>query len=330
MNRASVSILARAVARLALLLALVALAVAACGSATPAATDPYQIASKATDANYDQVKVQVGLQVTGGGQDIAIDPGAIEIVLDSKAGKGSFHLALPLKALGSSASSLQALGVTGDTLDVDVLFDGQALYAKTPLAAKLLPLLMAQAGQTVSGDLTGWLKLGTAEELAGLAGAAAGLGTVPEPSGSAEPLSALDPAQLKKDLEDSGVVVAYAGSEKRNGVDSDHLTLTVDPKKLVSGPMAKQLPANQLGQLQGLAGAGTLTADMWLDKATGRLTELDLHVAATDGTKADVTVLLSTPSGVSFEAPATYTDVPVAPLLQTLMQTFGGSLLPQN
>lgn len=297
MNR-SISILTRRSrglrAALPAALALVALAAAACGGTTPASTDPYTIAGKAFDAAYDQVKVQVGIKTSGGTSDIAIDPGAIELVLDTKAGKGSFHLSLPVAALGSDAASLRSMGITGDTLDLDVLWDGQALYAKSPLAASLIPALLAQSGQTVSGDLTGWLKLGTADEFGALAKQFAGTPEASAPASTA-PIGDLDPAALKKDLEDSGIVVTYVGSETRNGVEADHLTLTLDPAKLASGPAAQQLPAAQLNQLTGLAGSETLSADLWLDKASGRLTEIYLHGASQSGEKADVTILLSTP-----------------------------------
>ncbi len=315
--------------RLGALMALTALVVAACGgTATPAPTDPYAIATRAFDASMDLVKLQLGVQATGGTA-ISIDPGAIEIVLDAKAGKGSLHLSLPVSALGSDAATLQQVGVTGDTLDLDVLFDGTTLFAKSPLAATLLPLLMAQSGQTVPGDLTGWLKLGTADDFAGLAGSLGGLVPTPAPSASTTDLGALDAAQLKSDLEASGVVLTYAGSESRNGVDADHLTATIDFTKLASGPMAKDIPAAQLGQLESLAGTGTLTADVWLDKGSGRLAELDVHIAGSDGSNTDLTLLVSVPSGASFDAPAGATDVPVVPLLTTLLQTFGGSFLPQ-
>jgi len=310
-------------------LALLSLLIAACGggaSPTPVAapSDPTAIIARAVAAPMDQVEVRIGIETSGGTVgDMSIDPDSIVVTVDSAAGKGSFHLSLPSSALGSDASMLGALGATGDTIDLDVLYDGQALYAKSPLAASLLPLLLAQSGQTISGDLTGWLRLGTADDLASLGDT---FGATPDASAAPSPLADLDPEQLKADLEASGVTVTYAGTEDHNGVQADHLTMTIDGQKLASGPLASELPSVGGDQIQTLAGSGTLTADAWFDQSTGRVMEIDLAATETDGSTINLTILVSTPSSTSFEAPSSFTDVPIAPLLSTLMQTFGGSL----
>jgi hypothetical protein len=314
-------------------LALLSLLIAACGggSATPtpaAVTDPSEIVARAVAAPMDQVEVKVGIKTSGSTSgDISIDPDSLVVTIDSQAGKGSFHLSLPASALGSDASMLGVLGATGDTIDLDVLYDGQAVYAKSPLAATLLPLLMAQSGQTISGDLTGWLRLGTADDFAALGGT---LGVLPgaSPGASAVPeaLPSLDPQQLQADLAASGVTLTYAGTESHNGVDADHLTMTIDGQKLASGPLASDMPSIGSSQLQDLANAGTLTADAWFDHSTGRVMEIDLNGTDNSGATFAVTILVSTPSSTSLDAPSSYTDVPIGPLLQTLMQSFGGSL----
>ena len=319
-------------ARLGILLLLAMLASAACGaSATPSPSpaDAYQAASRAIQAPMDQIEIQVGVQSTGGTNDISIDPSSIQLVLDTKAGKANLHLSLPLSALGSDAAQIQALGVTGDTLDLDVIYDGSALYAKSPLAATLIPMLSLQSGTPITGDLTGWLRLGTADDFAGLVGSLGAIASAaPEASPAPSGLADLDPEQLKTELENAGVTITYVGTESRNGADSDHLTLTVDQSKLETSPLASQLPSSQLGQIEGLVGGGTLSADVWLDRSDGRLNEADLHIGSSDGSKTDVTILVSVPDSASFDAPSDYTDVPVVPLITTLMQTFGGSLLP--
>ncbi|HET7829098.1 MAG TPA: hypothetical protein VFL03_06045 [Candidatus Limnocylindrales bacterium] len=298
------------------------LVVAACGAATPsapAATDAYQVTSKVFDAPLDRVKVNVGVTTTGS-EAIEIKPDAIQLIVDTKAGKGSVHLSLPSKALGSEGASLGALG-GGDTIDIDAVFDGQGLYVKSPLAATVLPLLAMQGVQVPTGDLTGWLKLGTAEELGGL------MGAIGDAKASADPgdLKNLSPEDLKKQLEDAGVTVTVVGREQRNGVDSDHLLLNVDLKKLEASDLGKQVPSDQLGALGGAAANGTLTADVWLDAANGRPNEIALHAA--DGSdKAEIQVLISDPGDVSLDAPASFLEIPVAPLLAPLMQSFGGAL----
>ena len=301
-----------------------ALVVAACGASTATPTpappaDAYAVVSKAVSAPMDKVKLNVGLTTTGASP-VTIDPKSIELVVDTKAGKGSFHLSLPKSIAGSSASALP-----GDTIDLDVLFDGQAVYAKSPLAATFLPLLLSQTGQQVPGDLTGWIKLGTAEELGGLVGGLAG-GASAAPSTPA--MASFTPDQLKDELEKAGITVTLVGTEQHNGVDADHVTIAVDPSKLENSDITKNLPAGQLGQLKDLAGQGTLTGDLWFDHASGRLSEADINVADKSGSEtAKVTLLVSDPGDVSFDAPANAVEVPITPLLQVLMQ-LGGGMLP--
>ena len=301
-----------------------ALVVAACGAATPSApttADAYTAASKAFDAPLERVKINVGVTTTGS-EAIEIKPEAVEVVIDQAAGKGSIHLSIPAKALGSDAAALGALG-GGDTIDIDALFDGQAIYVKSPLAATLLPFLAMQGMQLPSGDLSGWLKLGTAEELSGITGM---MGDIPDASSNpANELKDLDPAQLKQHLEDAGVTVTVVGQEQRNGVNSEHLLLNVDLKKLQASDLAGQLPTDQLPGLGDAAATGTLSADVWLDASTGRPNEIAIHAA--DGSdKAEITILVSDPGDVSLSAPASFVEVPIAPLLAPLMEQFGGAL----
>jgi hypothetical protein len=303
-----------------------ALVVAACGATPTAPTaapvaDAYTAAGKVFDAPLDRVKINVGVTATGE-QAIEIKPEAIEVVIDQSTGKGSVHLSIPADALGSDAAALGALG-GGDTIDIDALFDGQAVYVKSPLAATLLPFLAMQGMQLPSGDLSGWLKLGTAEELSGITGM---LGQMPEASGNpANELKDLDPAELQQKLEDAGVTVTVVGQEQRNGVNSTHLLLNVDLKKLEASDLAGKLPTDQVPGLGDAAANGTLSADVWLDASTGRPNEIAIH--AGDGTdKADITVLISDPGDVSLDAPTTFVEVPIAPLLAPLMEQFGGAL----
>jgi hypothetical protein len=317
--------LAGAVALVGLLLATL---LAACGGATTSPDDPYAILARSLDANYDRIKVQLGLKTAGNPEgDITIEPGAIEFVVDSTAGTGSFRLALPVAALGAGAGGLAQMGITGDTIDLEVLFDGEAVYAKSPLAAALLPMLMAQTGQTVEGDLTGWLQLGTVADFEAM-GAALGA-AVPSaaPDASVPPIGDLDPAQLKADLEEAGVVVSFVGTEQRNGAESQHVAITVDWDKLASSEMATQLPADQLSQLQGLAGAANVELDAWFDKASGALREIAITADVADGPDVQVTMLVSDPGAVSIEAPADFVAVPITETIMSLLQLFGGSLL---
>jgi hypothetical protein len=153
------------------------------------------------------------------------------------------------------------------------------------------------------------------------------MGAIGDAEASADPgqLKDLSPEDLKKELENAGVTVTVVGREQRNGVDSDHLLLNVDLKKLEASDLGKQVPSDQLGALGGAAANGTLTADVWLDAANGRPNEIALHAA--DGSdKAEIQVLISDPGNVSLDAPASFVEVPIAPLLAPLMQSLGGAL----
>jgi hypothetical protein len=300
---------------------------AACGAATPSptTTDPYAILAEGLDASYDRVMVQVGIQAESDAGDITIPPEAITFVVDSAAGAGTMRVALPAEALGIAASDLAAMGIQGDTIELEVLFAGDALYAKSPLFASLLPLLMMQTGQTIEGDLTGWLRLGTAEDFASMAGA---MGAAPVESADPDALAALDPAQLKADLEEAGVTVTYVGTEPRDDETVEHVAVAVDLEKLAASDLVDQLPADQLSQLEGVAGDGSLAMNLYFDVATGALREIDV-TASGDGQGGTITVLLTDPGDVAIEPPADFADVPVAELFGALLpMIMGGGLTP--
>ncbi|HEY3522540.1 MAG TPA: hypothetical protein VGK63_02460, partial [Candidatus Limnocylindrales bacterium] len=134
-----------------LVMVAVAAVLAGCSSTPASQTDPYAIAKTAAASPWERVQVDMGLKATSGGEIIQLDPGAIRFVVDTKAGKGSFHMSLPASSLGADAASLAMLGITSGSIDLDVLYDGDALYAKSPLAATLLPALLAQSGSVPSG-----------------------------------------------------------------------------------------------------------------------------------------------------------------------------------
>jgi hypothetical protein len=121
-------------------------------------------------------------------------------------------------------------------------------------------------------------------------------------------------------------VLTYAGSENKNGVDADHLTATIDFTKLAASEFAGNLPADRKATLTELAGKATMSADIWLDKASGRLAQFDLHAAETGGSaKFDLSLLVGAPDASAFATPDGATELPIAPLLQSLMQ---GGMLP--
>ena len=318
------------------LLAVVAIALlAACSNKPAAVTDPYQVLDAATSASYgDLVQVNVGFDFTGS-QDVHVSPNALRLIVDTKSGKADVALSLPLADLGIDAATRTTLGLTGDTLDLDVRFDGTAVYTKSPLLQPMLTALMAQTGGT-PGDYSGWVQIGTAEELAALAASLAPQASF-GPLGSVTPAASHDAASLKRDMEEGGVTLTYVGREQRGGVDADHLTVALDVDKFRNSDMAAELPAAQMTQIEVAFTQADITADLWVAADSHKVTEIDATVTgkATAGASADFSagdkvsfaVLFSEPSDASaLQAPADYTELPLAPMIQTLLQSFGPGL----
>jgi hypothetical protein len=271
---------------------------------------------------WQQVQVNVGISAKTGAATFALDPSALQLVLDTTAGKGSVHLSIPAAALGASATSLQALGITGNTLDFDALFDGQALYAKSPLLKSVVTMLIAGSGSgsLPSGDLTGWLRLATKADLDLLAAGVAG-GTTPTPP----PVASFDANTLRKALNDNGLTLTFVGTEKHNGADADHVTVAVDVAEALEAPAFDSMRRDQLNQLRHAMKDGKVSFDLWADHGSGRILELDAHLAATGAQagQVDVAITFSAPSSTSFEAPANPVDVPARMLFGALLQMMG-------
>jgi hypothetical protein len=314
----------RGLSALGSLIAALSLAVAACGGS--ASSDPYELLIQSSKATWSPVQINLGIQATGTGQTVSLDPANIAIVVDSAAGKGAFHLSLPAAQLGIPAASLAQLGITGSSIDIDIVDDGQALYAKSVVFQPLLQALLGSSGKLPSGDLTGWLKLGTNAELAAFgAMAGGGLGGV-KPSASA---SAPTAASLKSDLEAAGITLTFAGVEKRNGADAQHLKVAIDSTKLANNPNfaagAGQNYASAAAAFKQLA----LSGDVWLDSASKHLVEMDLHIADSKGSSgsADLALTAKDPDGsVSLAGPASSVDVPMQALFGQVLQMMGQQL----
>ena len=308
---------------IALILAVAAI-VAACGSASTNA-DPYKVLSDSTKASWNPVQVNFGLDVKDGATTVTIDPSAFGFVIDSTAGTGALHVSVPVGSLGLDAATLTQLGITGSTLDLDVVYDGTALYGRSPIFATLLTMVLQPSGDLPSGDLTGWLRLGTKEDFAGLAGNAGGSGDVP--SFSVPPLG--DASSLKTTLEDAGITLTSAGTEKRGGADANHLKVAIDGTKLLTNKVFDSVSRAQLDQMTAALKEITLSGDLWVDKASNHLTEVDVHIVSTkDATQtATLTIKLGSPDGtVPTSAPASFVDVPIKSIVTNVMKLIGQGL----
>ncbi len=307
---------------------------AACSS-QPSNTDPYQVVDQATHATYgDLVQVNLGVDVAGA-QPVHVDPSAMQLVVDTKSGKADVAISVPIDALQLDAATRAQLGLTGSTLDLDIRYDGTALYTKSPLLQPLLTALVTGSGGT-PGDYSGWVQLGTTAELAALVGSLAPQVSIP-PLASAGGLPSHDAASLRTDLESAGVTLTYVGREQRNGQSADHLTATIDASKLENSPMASEVPAGQLSQVKDALGQADLTADLWFGADSHQLTEIDATAAPKSGTNASASssagdkvsfvLLITAPKDASvLDAPTNFTTLPLAPIIQSLMKSFGQGL----
>lgn len=319
--------------RLALIMVGLALAISACGPGETA--DPYTVLDRAVTVGWQQVKINVGFsldvpaqQVDGlsmPGTAIHIDPSSLQATIDTQTGRGSLALSIPLVALGQQPS---ALGPLVQSLDAELLFDGAALFLKSPL----LPLYLQGGGgilfgSPIEGDLTGWVRLGSLADFDKLGGVGGLLGSMtgfgPGFLGALPIPSAGSPAELQAFIEDFGVTVVSAGSASDGGVDTHHLTATIDLAKLAESRQLAAFTGFGRDQLQGVFDASkqlTATADLWVEKGTGRLRTFRLNARTLTAPVATVVVViqLADPDpGTTFDAPATFTDVPLVQLFGT-------------
>jgi hypothetical protein len=309
--------------RLALLATLVitaALLLGAC-SGTAAAPDPYDQLTTSMKATWNPIQVNVGFKVTAAGTTVTLDPKDIAMVVDAAAQKFALHISLPAVALHIPTSALDQLGITGDSIDFDLVYAADALYARSAFFKPMLRLVLGPSGKVPTGDLTGWLKLGTKEELAALSalsGGATGMPSFAPPSNAT--------TGTKASFDAAGITLSSAGLEKHNGVDAQHIKIAADLTRLTSNPAFIAGAGPQSGQAIALLKALTFSGDLWLDPATNRVVEADMHAASSsDPTESgDVTVTAHDPDGsVSLDAPAAAVNVPMGTLIAEMMKLVG-------
>lgn len=313
----------------------VALAVAGCGSAASSPTPPPDAGSvltAASKASYPtKLEVSIAGSVTSAGTTVSLPDKALTIDVDTAAGVGLFHLAIPVSVLGADAvPALKALGVTGDTLTLDALYDGKAVYAKSPL----LPALIAQLSALSSGTplptvgADAWARLideATLKELASSATSAAS---------SAAPASSMSPADLKATLEKVGATMTLGTQATGAGGPANDVKITIDPAKAKAYMLAhpEEFPTTQLSTVSSLGDLSTLSADVLVDVATSRVEQVSLTAAGKqDGKDISVSFQVNigeAPASVSFAAPSDAVDVPLVKILGPLVGSMLGGGLP--
>jgi hypothetical protein len=313
---------------------LLALALASCGIGEN--HDPYALLDKAWSTGWEQVEVQLGFTLdtpnAGGGDmlpipgHVQIDPSAVRAIIDTRTGQWRLSLSIPQGATGIDPLLLGLFGAGIPSFEGEILFDGASLFAKSPLLQAWLQPIALSSPTPIEGDLTGWVRLGSTEDLQSVAGAGNPLGPLmfggALPGLGALPLPAQgDPGNLRQFFEDLGVVAEYKGTDQRNGRDAQHVAAGLDFEKLARSQRFGTLLNFGVNQLEGLSEVGrqvAIGADLWFDKETSRLIGFQVNVQTLQGqaTKASIVLNLADPAVDNpFAAPATFTDVPITELM---------------
>lgn len=306
---------------------LLAAVIAGCGA--PATNDPYVLTSNALDASWSRVQIDVSLRAQIAGESVSLERGALRLAMDVESGKALFTLSIDARDFGLEPAELPFLGLRDPRIEVDVLFDGEAVYARSPLAAEFLPMLLGEFGEAAQEDYAGWLRLGSREEFEVLAALASMSQPQPEVAPQLAELAAMSPAEIQAWMEGAGVTLSYEGVEQREGVQASHLRMVMDMAKLVQ---SQQLPGVDPRQLAEIAAAeAVITADAWLNPATSRPVEVSLELTSSDPEleQLSLAVYFSEPdASVTFASPESYVDVPVVSLIQQFMGGFGPGFGP--
>jgi hypothetical protein len=300
-----------------------AVVTAGCAAAAPP-PDAYDQLSAAIETVWNPIQVNIGLSATTPGSTFELDARNLAFVLDTAGARAGLHVSLPAADLGVPAGALDQLGIEGDSIDFDLVYSGDALYVRSPILRPTLRMILGPTGKLPAGDLGGWLKMGTKEELTALAAlggsATGGLPSFAPPSAGA--------GSFRTSLEAAGIAIASAGTEKRNGADLLRLTFTVDTAKLAADPTfrAGAGAGGQRDQTIATVKDLAVSGDLWIDPATNHIVEMDSHVtsAANPADVGDVTVTVIPPDGtVPLDAPSSFVDVPLGPLLTEAMKLLG-------
>jgi len=304
--------------RIAAFFAVLLMTVLVACSAPAAPPDPYALTSNVLTTPWERVQINVSVSLEGSEASVNIPPEAIELVVDREAGKGLFKLSLTDDMLGLEGEEADQLAIIGGRLDLEVLFDGEALYARSPLAAMFGRLLLSQFGEVPEGDYSGWLRLGTKADfdaLEELMTAFAG-DELPADAPDFSDWADLDPAELQQRLESSGITLTHVESAIHNGVAAEHVTVTVDFAELADSPLFEDADASHFEDM--VSADVNLTADIWIDKASGRPVEVSVNGTSSDPELSAFGVVLTftepDPS-ITFDTPETFVDVPLSEML---------------
>jgi hypothetical protein len=316
-------------------LAAVAIAIAGCsGAAAPTPPpDAASLITSASKATYPtKLEMTFGGSYTTGGNTTNLPDKLLVVDVDTAAGAGAIHLAIPTSLLGSEAApQLAQLGVTGDTLSLDVLFDGKALYAKSPMLPALVGQLSALGGASDLPTLTAdtWAMLIDEATMNQVKSSASGAVASAAPSASATV------EEMKAQLDQMGITLALGADVTGPGGPAHVVKLTVDPVKFkaYAESHADKVPSTATSQLSNLDSLSSLSAEAMVDAATSRLEQVSVTGAGKqDSANTSFTFkmgIAEAPASASFSAPSGAVNVPIVQMLGPLLSGFmGGATQP--
>ncbi len=318
------------------------IAVAGCSAGSTATPTPppdaTSVMTAASKASYPtKIEITLGGSYTDSGTTTTLPDGLLTVDIDTTAGAGSVHLAIPASLLGASgAAALAQLGITGNSLTLDALYDGKALYAKSPALPALVSQLAALAQGVTLPQLGAdtWAKVideATIKQLAGSAQSAVE---------SAAPSASPSVADVKTVLDQIGGSISLGTQATGAGGPAYDVKLTIDPAKLKAYMTAhpEQFATAQMSTLTALGDLTSFSADVLVDVATSRVEQISASMAGTQsGAAVSGTIkvgIAEAPAGVSFAAPSGAVDLPLAqilaPLVQSMMGAGGGLPIPST
>ncbi|HVL03923.1 MAG TPA: hypothetical protein VM386_05755 [Acidimicrobiales bacterium] len=277
------------------------------GCAGPVAIDPYELTGNVLSKPQGLVQLNVGFGYQSRSGTVRISPDMIRVVVDAEQDRFLVNISIPGAALGLGPEELALGMLPGGRVEMDMLFDADALYARAPLLAESLPFLLMGVGDgdIPDGDFRGWLKLASADELDALGDMMAAMqrmGGGPNPPDLSE-YQELSPAQLKQLLEDSGITLSDEGVEERNGVAAHHVSVSLDYDAFAQSELFETLFQDGAGSMPPVG--SSFTTDLWFDQANQRPLEVSLTGSAGDGERFELVILFSEPdAGTTFDAPA--------------------------
>ena len=316
--------------------ALVAAAIVIAGC-SPAASptpppDAATLMTAASKASYPtKLEITFGGSFTNAGTSTNLPDKLLTIDVDTVAGAGVVHLAVPTSLFPSNvAPQLAQLGVTGDTLSVDVLFDGKALYAKSPMLPALMSQLSLLGGATDLPTLTAdtWAMLvdeATMKQIMSSATTAVA---------SAAPAASASTTDMKTQLDQAGITLTLGAQTTGAGGPANDIKVAIDPVKLKAYAQANadKLPSTAGSQLSNLDNLTSLSADILVDVATSRVEQVSVSAAGKQN-GADMGFafkigIAEAPAGTSFSAPAGAVNVPIVQMLTPFLSGILSGGLP--